>query len=168
MVRYIPYVLIFVLTTFAFGEDLSYYQKKLSKAQEDQAINLEKQIMAACCFGGTVYGQVKTEYTEKQKTDIRRLILEGKTDDEILDYFREEIDPRTGKAYGNRILAAPKSDELVGQISYWMVPFFAILGIGILILVIRKLRVPPNKVMVEDKMDVETLRKIESELSEYR
>ncbi len=165
--KYLKYLLLICSISTLGAEDYSTYQDQLSPTQQKQAIQIEKQIMAACCFGGPVYSHGKNDITEKQKITIRKLLLEGKTEDEILDHFRNEIDHRTGEPYGNRILAAPKSDEAIGLVSYWMIAVFVLLGLGILVYVIRKLRMGASvSVPAKDPVSDETLEKIESELAE--
>ncbi len=150
------------------ADDYQFYQDQLNADQQKEAIHLEKEIMAPCCFGGPVYSHGKNDLTEKVRVDIRRLLVAGKTEDEILDFFRNQIDPRTGMPYGNRILAAPKSDELLGRVSYWSMAGFVILGLGILVLVIRGLRrsAPVEEAAPPTEVESEVLEQIEAELAE--
>ncbi len=164
MKRILP-ILLFVLATTAFTQNYEFYNKKLTADQKEQAIYLEKNIMATCCFGGPIYMHGKNQITENAKVTIRRLIIEGKTTDQILDHFRNSIDPRTNQPFGNRILASPKASETVGKVSYWMVVGFAVVGFGILAMAIKKLLVQKNKPSTGDELSEDTLKKIESELS---
>ena len=159
-------LLLIVLAGTAFTQNYEFYNKKLTADQKEQAIYLEKNIMATCCFGGPIYMHGKNRITEDAKITIRRLIIEGKTTDQILDHFRNSIDPRTGQPFGNRILASPKASETVGQVSYWMVVGFAIIGLVLLVLAIKKLLAQKDKPAVAEELSPETLQKIESELSE--
>ena len=159
-------LLLFVLLGSSWSQNYEFYNKKLSAEQKEQAIYLEKNIMATCCFGGPVYMHGKNQKTEEERVTIRRLLIEGKTTDEILDYFRDSIDPRTGEPYGNRILASPKASETVGKVSYWMVVGFAVIGLGLLVLTIKKLLAQKGKPSTPVTIPEDTLKKIESELSE--
>jgi cytochrome c-type biogenesis protein CcmH/NrfF len=159
-------LLLIVLAGTAFTQNHEFYNKKLTADQKEQAIYLEKNIMATCCFGGPIYMHGKNRVTEDAKITIRRLIIEGKTTDQILDHFRNSIDPRTGQPFGNRILASPKASETVGQVSYWMVVGFAIIGLALLALAIKKLLAQKAKPSATEELSQETLQKIESELSE--
>ena len=159
-------ILLIVLAGTAFTQNYEFYNKKLTADQKEQAIYLEKNIMATCCFGGPIYMHGKNQITENAKITIRRLIIEGKTTDQVLDHFRNSIDPRTGKPFGNRILASPKASETVGRVSYWMVVGFAIIGLALLALAIKKLLVQKNQASTGETLSEETLKKIESELSD--
>ena len=161
----------FLLAFAVFGDQVTDLDNRMTAPQKDRAINMEKQIMAACCFGGPVHSHGQNDYTEEERVEIRQLILDGKSDDQILDYFRNKIDPRTGKPYGNRILAAPKSNELLGQISYWMVAVFTLLGAAVLWIALRRLLSGRKNSLdsfassaTPDKVNDKILEKVESEL----
>lgn len=162
-------LLIFVLllgATTLQADEYNAVQQKLSPEQQTDAIYLEKNIMATCCFGGPLYMHGKNQKTEEAKVIIRKLLIEGKSTDEILDYFRNTVDSRTGEKYGNRILASPKASETVGKVSYWSVVGFAILGLFILAIAINKLRSHKEAVASKNDVSDEVLNKIENELSE--
>lgn len=159
-------LLLLACVSFTFADDYQYFNQKLTEEQKADAIYLEKNIMATCCFGGPVYMHGKNQKTEEEKVLIRKLLLEGKTRDEVLDYFRNTIDPRTGEKYGNRILASPKASETVGRVSYWSVVGFAVLGLGILALVIRKLLSHKDQTAATPKLTDDVLERIESELAQ--
>lgn len=148
------------------AQDYEFYNKKLTDKQNEQAIDLEKNLMATCCFGGPVYMHGKNQMTEDAKVTIRRLLIEGKTSDEILDHFRDSIDPRTKQPYGNRILASPKASETVGRVSYWMVVAFSVMGLAILAFTLSKLKSKKKASETKETLSEDTLKKIESELSD--
>ena len=160
------YILLMVLVSMLSAQDYEFYNQKLSDKQNEQAIYLEKNLMATCCFGGPVYMHGKNQRTEDTKVTIRRLLIEGKSTDDILNHFRNTIDPQTKQPYGNRILAAPKANETVGKVSYWMVVLFSLIGLTILGYTLKKLLVKKQGTDPENKLSDETLKKIESELSD--
>jgi cytochrome c-type biogenesis protein CcmH/NrfF len=166
--KHITLLLVLCVVAPLLASDYDFYHSQLNADQQKQAIYLEKQIMAPCCFGGPVYSHGKNDLTEQARIDIRKLLVEGKTTDEVLDYFRNMIDPRTGTAYGNRILAAPKSNELVGQVSYWAIVGFVVLGLGVLVFVIRRLKKTPVESPEEETEAVseDILKRVETELAE--
>ena len=125
-------ILLMALVSMLSAQDYEFYNEKLTDKQNEQAIYLEKNLMATCCFGGPVYMHGKNQMTEDAKITIRRLLIEGKSTDDVLDHFRNSIDSRTKQPYGNRILASPKASETVGKVSYWMVVLFSLIGLGIL------------------------------------
>ena len=161
-------ILLTATVSMANAQEYEFYNKELSKAQNEQAIFLEKNLMATCCFGGPIYMHGKNQRTEEAKITIRRLLVEGKTTDQILDYFRNSIDPRTNQPFGNRILASPKASETVGKVSYWMVVVFSLIGLGLLGFALKKLSVKKMKPNTKKQLSEETLKKIESELSEEK
>lgn len=150
----------------AFAQDYDSLQQKLTDAQKEDAIYLEKNLMATCCFGGPLYMHGKNQKTEDAKLTIRTLLIEGKTRDEILDHFRNSIDSRTGQPYGNRILASPKASETVGMVSYWMVVLFFLVGLFLLGLAIKKLSSRSGKQAAGEEIPAETIQQVEDELSE--
>ncbi len=155
-----------VLVSMLSAQDYEFYNQKLTDKQNEQAIYLEKNLMATCCFGGPVYMHGKNQMTEDTKVTIRRLLIEGKSTDDILDHFRNTIDPRTKQPYGNRILAAPKASETVGKVSYWMVALFSLVGLVILGFTLKKLQAKKRAPGLDSQLSDETLKKIESELSD--
>jgi cytochrome c-type biogenesis protein CcmH/NrfF len=159
-------ILLMVLVSMLSAQDYEFYNQKLTDKQNEQAIYLEKNLMATCCFGGPVYMHGKNQMTEDAKVTIRRLLIEGKSTDDVLDHFRNSIDPRTKQPYGNRILAAPKASETVGKVSYWMVVIFSLVGLTILGYALKKLQAKKQGPDLKNQLSDETLKKIESELSD--
>lgn len=163
--RIITILLMTIWVGIAFSQSYESYNEQLSADQKNQAIHLEKNIMATCCFGGPVYMHGTNQKTEDAKITIRRMLIDGKTTDQVLDYFRNTIDPRTGQAYGNRILASPKASETVGKVSYWMVVGFAVTGLGLLAFGLKKLQRQKRRPQPDKAPTAETLEQIETELS---
>ena len=130
-------ILLIALVSMLSAQDYEFYNQKLTDKQNEQAIYLEKNLMATCCF----------------------------TDD-VLDHFRNSIDPRTKQPYGNRILASPKASETVGKVSYWMVVLFSLVGLAILGYALKKLQAKKQDLDPKNQLSDETLKKIESELSD--
>ena len=159
-------ILLIALVSTLSAQDYEFYNQKLTDKQNEQAIYLEKNLMATCCFGGPVYMHGKNQMTEEAKITIRRLLIEGKSTDEVLDHFRNSIDPRTKQPYGNRILASPKASETVGKVSYWMVVLFSLVGWIILGYALKKLQASKQVSAPKGQLSDETLNKIESELSD--
>ncbi len=154
------------LVSMLGAQDYEFYNSKLTDKQNEQAIYLEKNLMATCCFGGPVYMHGKNQMTEDAKITIRRLLIEGKSTNDVLDHFRNSIDPRTKQPYGNRILASPKASETVGKVSYWMVVLFSLVGLVILGYALKKLQAKQQDSESKNQLSDETIEKIESELSD--
>jgi len=158
-------LLLISLVSTTVAQNYQFYNQKLTDEQNQEAIYLEKNLMATCCFGGPVYMHGKNQRTEDAKITIRRLLIEGNTVDDVLDHFRNSIDPQTKQPYGNRILASPKASETVGKVSYWMVVVFSLIGLIILGYVLNKLKSKNKQSELKESLSEETLQKIESELS---
>lgn len=160
------FILLLTFVSLLNAEDYAFYNQKLSETQSEQAIYLEKHLMATCCFGGPLYGHGQNQMTEDAKITIRRLLIDGKSPDEILDHFRDSIDPRTKAPYGNRILSSPKSTEMVGKVSYWMVVLFIVAGLVILAYALKRLKSVQRDTDDTSQVSDDTLKKVESELSD--
>ena len=165
--KVITFLLSFLVVGLLLADEIADLDNQMNATQKAQAIDMEKQVMAACCFGGTLHDHGLNDYTKEEKIEIRQLVLKGKTDDQILDYFRHKIDPRTGMPYGDRILAAPNSKELLGQVSYWMIAVFVIVGALVLWYALKKLlgrRVAKVEKTTGPQDNQQILAKVEKEL----
>jgi cytochrome c-type biogenesis protein CcmH len=82
----------------------------------DQVNKIARQLMAPCCWSGTVDAH-QSPAAEEAKAQIRAALQQGYTEQQILDSFVA--------AYGERILAKPKA---VGfNLMAWILPAIAIL-----------------------------------------
>ncbi len=105
---------------------------QLSPAQEARAMRIGKQIRCVVCQGMSA-ADSPAEMAHAMMTRVRELVVEGKTDDQILDYF-------AGR-YGEWALLEPKprSNPLV-----WVLPGVALLaGFGLIAYVVWGRRGPP-------------------------
>ena len=101
-------------------------------AQQARILRLQKSLLAPCCWNEPVATH-RSEVSLAMRAEIARMVAEGKTDQQILDYYKQQ--------YGARILVEPEGSKW-----WWMhltpvaVIVLAILG-GVLF--IRRLRQPP-------------------------
>jgi cytochrome c-type biogenesis protein CcmH len=96
-------------------------------AQKTRAAALQRVLLAPCCWSEPVAAH-RSEVALEMRAEINRLVAEGKSDREILDYYKSR--------YGMRILIEPE-----GGRSFWMhlVPPIVILaGCGWVIFLIRR------------------------------
>jgi cytochrome c-type biogenesis protein CcmH len=103
----------------------------LSGEQSKRLYALEHQFMSPCCYGEELYGHMSPQ-AQEMKAEIAQLIVAGRTDREIVDFFK-------GK-FGERILTEPEGTK------WWVmnvVPF-VLLGLGLLVTlwVIRRMMRP--------------------------
>ena len=107
---------------------------------EKSAKNLEKMLIAPCCFSQPVAIHISGAATEV-KINIRRLLIEGKSEDEIIDDYVAE--------YGERILSAPRTEGF--GITAYLLPVVALL-LATTVIVMRGARKKP--VLIEFRSSV--------------
>lgn len=100
------------------------------QALEIQAKQLETELMAPCCWAQQV-SLHQSPAADEIKQNIRKLLAEGKTSQQILDIYVAE--------YGDRILAEPPARGFSRLI--YVAPWVFLVGsIGLVVVVIRRLR----------------------------
>tara|TARA_B100001765_G_C19504708_1_gene341834 strand:- start:2004 stop:2429 length:426 start_codon:yes stop_codon:yes gene_type:complete len=83
-------------------------------------IDIEKSLMATCCWSGTVYDHGNKE----MEIEIAGMVDNGKTKSEIINYYTDK--------YGERVLSIPVAEGF--NIFAWLAPlFFGLLSIFIII-----------------------------------
>lgn len=73
----------------------------LTPEQESLARSIEGKVMAPCCWTQTVADH-QSDIAEQMKAEIRNLIAQGRSEEEILDQYVDR--------YGPAILATPRAD----------------------------------------------------------
>ena len=97
---------------------------------EQRTYKLYRELMCPVCDGQTI-DQSKSPIAEDMKQSVRTQILNGRTNQEIRDYFV--------KRYGNSVLATPNTSGF--ELLAWIMPFLIVsAGITILFLVLRNMR----------------------------
>jgi cytochrome c-type biogenesis protein CcmH len=92
------------------------------------------------------------------RTEVRAMLAEGKSRDEILNHYVAQ--------YGERILAAPRAEGF--NILAYVLPWAAlILGAWLLIVLIKKLRSPSPVPGPSKTPDARYASRIEKELAEF-
>ena len=100
---------------------------------------------------------------EKMRNEVDELIKKGMDSDAIVLSFIE--------TYGERVLAAPKAEGF--YLSAWLVPIFAVLGFGIVILVVLKrwkdntLTAEMRKSPITEKESNKYSRELDDELDNF-
>ena len=107
------------------------------EAVEVQAKQLEKEVLAPCCWFNTL-SEHHSEIAEQLKRKIRFLLAEGKSPETVKDLLAQE--------YGERILAKPRARG--GAIIIWLLPPLVLLLT--IYLVWRYLRRPRQGQPVDD------------------
>ena len=82
-------------------------------------IDVEKSLMAVCCYSGTVYDHGNKEMEEQ----ILRFVNQGKSKEEILNFYTDR--------YGEKVLALPKTEGF--NLFAWIAPMMiAVLGLSLI------------------------------------
>jgi len=106
--------------------------QNLTASQNALARDIENNLIAPCCWVQPI-SEHPSEISDLMRAEVREMIAEGKSRDEILDYYVAR--------YGERILAAPRARGI--NVLAYAAPFAAlILGGGSLFLLRGKRRVP--------------------------
>jgi cytochrome c-type biogenesis protein CcmH len=83
---------------------------------------IEHSLVAPCCWNMTV-DQHDSPAARKVQTEIAEFLKQGKSKEEILDYFAAQ------PQYGERILATPSQKTLLGKLAYWLIPLAFLVGL---------------------------------------
>lgn len=129
-----------------------------------RAAKLSNMLMAPCCYSKTA-AEDQSGMAYSVKMEVRRGILEGHSDDEILSGF--------ARVYGERILAQPKATGFNRMA--WIMPIVALLvGAAIYVVFIRKTSAKPHADNALSKKSAEKaepedpyLRRLERELEDF-
>jgi len=100
------------------------------QALEREAKQLEAKLMAPCCWAQQV-SLHQSQAADEIKQNIRRLLADGKTSQQILDLYVAE--------YGDRILAEPPARGF-SRLIYVAPWVFLAASLGLVVVVIRRLR----------------------------
>lgn len=89
---------------------------------------LQEKLIAPCCWSESVAAH-RSEVAAEMRAEIARMVQEGRSDREILDFYKAK--------YGTRILMEPE-----GQLRLWAytIPILvSILGLGLVVWLIRRM-----------------------------
>lgn len=104
-------------------------------AETDLATDIKKSLISPCCWAGTVYD---LDHNPEMEELINQFISEGKTKQEILEYYIG--------LYGERILAVPIAEGF--NIMVWVTPILAgMIGITFLFFFLRTPNDIPSSVI---------------------
>lgn len=100
--------------------------------QEALQKEIEHSLVAPCCWNMTV-DQHDSPKSHEVKIKISELLKQGKSKQEILDYFVAQ------PQYGERILAAPSRKSLLGKMAYWLIAMAMVFGAVVVGYTIKRL-----------------------------
>ena len=127
----------------------------LLKADEksELIIDIEKSLMATCCWSGTVYDHGNKE----MEIQIAGMVDQGKTKTEIINFYTDK--------YGERVLSIPVAQGF--NVFAWLTPlFFGFLGLFIIYKYMRTSKDEMRPIINSTNSKVKYNDEIERELKE--
>lgn len=127
----------------------------LLKADEksELIIDIEKSLMATCCWSGTVYDHGNKE----MEIQIAGMVDQGKTKTEIINFYTDK--------YGERVLSIPVAQGF--NVFAWLTPlFFGFLGLFIIYKYMRTSKAEMKPIINSTNSKVKYNDEIERELKE--
>ena len=127
----------------------------LLKADEksELIIDIEKSLMATCCWSGTVYDHGNKE----MEIEIAGMVDQGKTKTEIINFYTDK--------YGERVLSIPVAQGF--NVFAWLTPlFFGFLGLFIIYKYMRTSKAEMRPIINSTNSKVKYNDEIERELKE--
>lgn len=150
------FLLILVLATVA---DLGWGAQSKEPALELQAKELEALLIAPCCWRAPIADHQSAIATE-MKQEVRQMLQEGKSHQEILDHYVEQ--------YGVRILAVPPQEGF-NRMSFLMPIVFVVFGLAVVGILLQRWRRQASEAgppQVDASVSDEVSRRIQKELDE--
>ena len=120
--------------------------------QDELIMDIEKSLMAICCWSGTVYDHGNSE----MESEIETLVKAGKTKENVLDHFVNK--------HGERVLAIPVAAGF--NLFVWLAP--ALIGLISIFIWFQYLKSPIEQAdrIQPDYSDIPHSDQIERELKE--
>ena len=116
-------------------------------------IDIEKSLMATCCWSGTVYDHGNKE----MEIQIAGMVDQGKTKTEIINFYTDK--------YGERVLSIPVAQGF--NVFAWLTPlFFGFLGLFIIYKYMRTSKAEMRPIINSTNSKVKYNDEIERELKE--
>lgn len=123
----------------------------LNAADEALVEDLEQNLMAPCCWSGTVADHGHSE----MESSIREMVSQGLTRQQVLDKFVA--------IYGEKILAIPKAEGF--NLTAWIMPA-VVFVLGVLIMILYFTNGPTKVALTQQKQNIRHSDQIEQELME--
>lgn len=152
-----------LVAAFSLAPRSSQGQEKVA-SYETEAREIETLLIAPCCWRQPIADH-QSEIAGEMKTDLRKMLAEGKQRKEILDFYVNQ--------YGARILSIPPQQGF-NRMSFLMPVFFVLGGFVVVGLVMKKMSasrdigtaVPAGSSTASPALDDEMSRRIQKELDE--
>ena len=91
---------------------------------------VEEQLIAPCCWRAPL-SKHYSGTAERMKDELRKMLVDGKSGEEIVDYYKA--------IYGERILSSPPNVGF-NRMAYLFTPLMFLVGAGIIFFTLRRWR----------------------------
>ena len=112
------------------GTSIARVDAVLDEGRELVAEAVEERLIAPCCWRAPL-SQHYSGTAEKMKEDLRQMLVEGKTQEDILDHYKA--------IYGERILSSPPNAGF-NRMAYLFTPLMFLTGAGVIFITLRRWR----------------------------
>ena len=102
----------------------------VDEGREQIAALVEEQLIAPCCWRAPL-SQHYSGTAERMKEDLRQMLANGRTQEEILDHYKA--------MYGERILSSPPNAGF-NRLAYLFTPLMFLVGAGVIFITLRRWR----------------------------
>lgn len=125
------------------------------KQIEKRAKKLENEIMAPCCFGGTLVSHSESSLTIEMKENLRVMLKRGLTDEQVIDKMVEHYGKKMGLPPNEwqRIRATPQKTGF--NLLVWILPILGALFGAMLVIWIIYVFVKRSIPLKKDGADME-------------
>ena len=112
------------------GTSIARVDAVLDEGRELVAAAVEERLIAPCCWRAPL-SEHYSGTAEKMKEDLRQMLVEGKTQEDILDHYKA--------IYGERILSSPPNAGF-NRMAYLFTPLMFLTGAGVIFFTLRRWR----------------------------
>ncbi len=155
-------IFLFLVSLATPGTSLSRVDVVMDAGRERVAKEIEEQLIAPCCWRTPII-QHYSGAAEKMKVDLRQMLADGRTSEEIIEHYRA--------MYGERILSSP-SNAGFNRMAYLFTPLMFLTGAGLIFFTLRRWRsgrmahVGASRA-VDSAQDARHRERIDAELKTY-
>ena len=120
-------VLVFLATP---GTAVAQVEAVVDEGREQIAASVEELLIAPCCWRAPL-SQHYSGTAERMKENLREMLANGRTQEEILDHYKA--------MYGERILSSPPNAGF-NRLAYLFTPLMFLVGGGVIFITLRRWR----------------------------
>jgi cytochrome c-type biogenesis protein CcmH len=149
---------LFIISAFIFSLHLvSSTLNSFSESIDNQVMEISSQLMCPVCMGQSV-SESNAQLAKDMRTTIRKQLEQGKTKNEILQYFVNR--------YGETILSSPPARGF--NILIWVLPTLGIILFGLILgNFVYRSKVQNKNKLIKDGINDSEFTDIEYDLKKY-